>query len=73
VVSRAQAKVQKAATAAENAALNSDPVLIAIASMTPAQIETYIDANVTTLAGARKVLKGMSKMIARLARNELKL
>jgi hypothetical protein len=35
---------------------------------TPSQIDTFIDANVTDLAGARAVLKALAKAVAYLAR-----
>src|SRR5690349_7011657 len=46
----------------------SDParvdLLARLKSATPAQIEGYIDANVTTLAQARTFLKALAKVIA---------
>ena len=39
-----------------------------IDGLTPAQVETYIDNNVTDLASAKEVLKKMGKIILHLAK-----
>lgn len=41
---------------AEQQAILSDPALAALANATPAQIDAWLAANVTTLAGVRRVL-----------------
>lgn len=69
MISRAQAKAKRVQDAAEKAAINADAFVAAVAAMTPAQVSTYIDNNVTTLAGARQVLKGMGKLMILLARD----
>lgn len=69
MTSRAQHKTRVSAEFAEKLAIKSDAVVATLAAMTPAQAATYIDNNVTTLAGARTVLKGMAKLMILLARD----
>ena len=42
--------------------------LIALKNMTPAQVQTWIDANITTLADARDALKTLAIAVGILAR-----
>ena len=39
-----------------------------VAGKTPAQIDSYIDTNVTDLASAKEVLKKLARLVFRLAR-----
>lgn len=50
------------------AALDADPRWAALKSASPAQIDTWLDANVTDLASARRVLKILCLAIQLLAR-----
>jgi hypothetical protein len=45
----------------EERALRIDPLIRAAATRTPAEIESWIDANVTDLASAKQVLKALVK------------
>lgn len=49
-------------------AFNTVPAIERLRNATPAQIEAYIDANVTNLPGAIVVLKALAKAVAYLAR-----
>jgi pantothenate synthetase len=78
-ISRAQAKIIKAALAAETAtqeemtnAAKADAFVQNFINSTPTQVVDYIDANVTDLASAKNVLKKMSLMLLLLARKEYK-
>lgn len=51
--------------------LRANAVVNAIASATPAQIDTYIDNNVTTLAQARTVLKALAMCVSVLLKEGL--
>jgi len=63
---------RSAKDAEERQAARLDNFVKQFVGMTPAQVEAYIDANVTTLAGARGLLKKMGIMLLILARNELR-
>jgi hypothetical protein len=54
----------KPAEQIELAELKRDPLL----SASPQQIDAWVDANVTSLAGARATIKKLAKAIAILAR-----
>jgi hypothetical protein len=76
-LSRAQARALRAATAAadeSDAAIRSsvkaDAFVQQFMAMTPAQVATYVDAQVTDLASARLMLKRMALMLLLLARHE---
>lgn len=60
---------QASQAAKDLAATKADTVLQALGSKTPAQIDAYIDAQVTDLASARKVLKMLCKVVSILVRN----
>lgn len=49
-------------------AFNTVPAIERLRNATPAQIDNFIDANVTNLAGAIVVLKALAKAVAYLAR-----
>jgi hypothetical protein len=49
-------------------AVRRDVLIEKIKTKTPAQIGTYIDDNVTDLASAKKVLKGLAVAVGFLAR-----
>lgn len=49
-------------------AFNAVPAIERLRNATPAQIDAFIDANVTNLAGAIVVLKALAKAVAYLAR-----
>ena len=51
--------------------LRGDPALQALRARTPAQVDAWIDANVTTLAQAREVLKTLARIVALIARERL--
>lgn len=55
---------------ADKADILADSFVGTFIAMSPAQIEGYIDANVTDLASARNVMKKMAKMVLLLARRE---
>lgn len=57
---------------AAKAAIELDPFVATFIAMTPAEIETYIDANVTDLASARELFKKIGKMLLLLARREFR-
>ena len=50
--------------------VKADPVLMQFLMARPAQIEQYIQNNVTDLASARAVLKTLAKAVALLAKRE---
>ena len=54
--------------AALQTAFEGTGALERLRNATPTQIDTFIDANVTDLAGARAVLKALAKAVAYLAR-----
>jgi hypothetical protein len=51
--------------------LRVDAAISALRNRTPAQVDAWIDANVTTLAEARTVLKILARILAILARERL--
>lgn len=53
------------------AALRQDAALQALRLLTPAQVDSYIDANVVDLASVRVVLKRLAKIVVLLARERL--
>jgi hypothetical protein len=65
------AQAELAEQAAIKASLRSDAAVRALASRSPAQVDAWIDANVTTLAEARSVLKILARILALLARQTL--
>jgi hypothetical protein len=78
-ISRAEAKIIKAALAAEAAtqeemtnAAKADAFVQNFINSTPTQVMDYIDVNVTDLASAKTVLKKMALMLLLLARKEYK-
>lgn len=62
----------KAADEAAKAAVKADSFVGNFIAMTPAQVETYVQANVTNLATARDVIAKMGVMLLLLARREFK-
>ena len=52
--------------------VKKDAAIQAIVNSTPAQIETYIENNVTDLDSAKEVLTKLAKVVAILARREFK-
>lgn len=58
--------------AADLAATRADALITALITRTPAQIEAYIEANVTNLTGARDVLTLLAKCVAILGRSTLR-
>ena len=62
-----------AATAAMQRKLDArgDAVLRALLSATPAQVDAYLTANVTTLAQARAVLRALALAVRALAADSL--
>lgn len=54
----------------DRAAVKADAFVAAFIAMTPAQIDAYMDANVTTVAGAKAVMKKLAKIMLPLARRE---
>jgi hypothetical protein len=48
----------------QRAAILSNPVFLAMVTATPAQIDTYLAANVTSLAQARPILSMYGQAIA---------
>jgi hypothetical protein len=75
-ISRADARARRLVEtqrAAHDAALQqqakADAFVQQFIGMTPAQIEAWIDANVTTVAGARSLFKKMALMLLLLARD----
>lgn len=51
--------------------LRADNAIQALRTLTPAQVDNYIDTNVTDLASAKTVLKRIVRVIALLARERL--
>jgi hypothetical protein len=51
--------------------VKSIPAVVTLIKMTPAQIDTYMAANVTTLAQARDILASAAKVLAVIARNQI--
>jgi len=76
VAAREAAKAAKltvdAADAVERAAAKADAQVQAMLNRTPAQISTFIDAQVTDLAGARAVLKLIMRLLIHVARQSLR-
>ena len=54
---------------ADRAAARADALVTALASKTPAQIDTYIVNNVTDLASAKTVLRALAQVVGVLARD----
>lgn len=76
-VSRNEAKRLAAAAAARSSedahirdAVRADAFVRQFVAMTPAQVAAYVDANVSDLASARRLLKRMALMLLLLARRE---
>jgi hypothetical protein len=65
-------KAQRDQDAADLAATRADALITALITRTPAQIDAYIEANVTSLASARDVLKLLAKCVAIVARAQLR-
>lgn len=59
-----------AADEAIRAAAKADAFVQSFVAMTPAQVLDYVNANVTTVAGARALLGKMAVMLLLLARSE---
>jgi hypothetical protein len=51
--------------------LRADAAIRALATRSPAQVDQWLDTNVTSLASAREVLKILARVIAYLARQHL--
>jgi hypothetical protein len=66
----AQAAAESEAEAAIRSTVKSDAFVRQFMEMTPAQVATYVDAQVTDLASARLLLKRMAVMLLLLARHE---
>jgi hypothetical protein len=66
------AKALRDQDAADLAATRADALITALITRTPAQIDAYIEANVTSLASARDVLKLLAKCVAIVARAQLR-
>lgn len=56
--------VRSADPEAQRAAILSNPVFLQLVNATPAQIDTYLLNNVTTLAQARPVLSILAQAVA---------
>lgn len=56
--------------AASKIAVRQDAFVANFVAMTPAQVEAYISANVTSLATAKDVISKLAKMVLILARRE---
>lgn len=56
----------------DRAAIKKDAALMALVNARPAQINNWVDTNVTTIAGARVALKIILRMLAILARREIR-
>jgi len=54
------------------ATLKADAAIQALRGRTPAQVDAWVESNVTTLAEARTVLKILARIVALLARQMLK-
>jgi hypothetical protein len=65
-------KARRDQDAADLAATRADALITALVTRTPAQIDAYMDANVTSLATARDVLKLLAKCVAIVARAQLR-
>lgn len=63
---------QAQADAADKAAIKLEAQVQSFINMTPAQVNNYIDTNVTDLASAKTVLKFYGRMLLLLARKEYK-
>lgn len=61
-----------AADAAAKAAVKADSFVGTFIAMTPAQVETYVQNNVTSLATAKDVIAKMGVMLLLLARREFR-
>ena len=66
------ARAEIAAQHAIIATLKADAAVQALRTRTPAQVDAWVDSNVTTLAEARAVLKILARIVALLARQMLK-
>lgn len=53
-------------------ALAEDALIQALKNNTPAQVEAWVESNVNNLAEAKVLLKTMAKVVAWLARRELR-
>lgn len=58
------------AEAAAKATIKQDAFVANFIAMTPAQVEDYVNANVTNIASAKALLVKMAKMLLLLARRE---
>ncbi len=56
----------------DTAAVKAQAPLVALINATPAQIDNYMDANVTDVASARAVLKLLAKALSVVARRTLR-
>lgn len=65
------AVTQQAADDTDRGAVRADAQVRALMAMTPSQIDTWMTANVTTLAQARTVLTRLAQIVAVLLRREL--
>jgi hypothetical protein len=65
------AEIESAARKQIRNALRVDAAVQALRTRTPAQVDSWIDANVTDLASAREVLKILARVLALLARESL--
>lgn len=66
------ARQQKAADDATKAAIQVDSFVASFIAMTPAQVNAYIQANVTDLASAKNVIGKLALMVLLLARREFR-
>ena len=60
--------VTGSAEAKREDAVQNDPDIIELRNATPAQVNDWVDANVTTVAGARRALKVLFRLALRTRR-----
>lgn len=58
-------------TSAERTELKADAWIATFVAMSPAQVSSYVDQNVTDLASAKSVIDNLARMVLLLARREL--
>lgn len=66
------ARAEEAADTASREAIKADAWVRSFAAMTPAQVSTYINNNVTSLATAKPVIEKLARMVHGLVRRELR-
>jgi hypothetical protein len=69
---RREGVAQQAGDADAKQKAKADQVIQYLANHTPAEINNYIQANVTDLASAKKVLAKLAVAVSVIARNELR-